>query len=83
MKAPLKFEIQVEGKMIKFTRSYKFSKIGENIVTFVLYDPNISIDYIFKDITALYSSKLMGKIDIYIKSFEGAFQIVEYIKWMI
>ena len=38
------------------------------------------MDYIFKDITALYSFKLMGKIDVYIKSFEGAFQNCENLK---
>ena len=38
------------------------------------------MDYMFKDITALYSSKLMGKIDVYIKSFEGAFQNCENLK---
>ena len=49
-----------------FTRSYKFSRVGKNNVTFDLYDPNISMDYMFKDITTLYSLKLMSKTDVYI-----------------
>ena len=46
------FDLQINGKSVRFSKNYKFSKTGANNVTFVLYE-NINMENMLKDISAV------------------------------
>ena len=45
--------IKINGKILKFTKSFTFTEAREQSVTFLIYSTNISIDKMFKDIILL------------------------------
>ena len=63
----------IEGKSVKFSNSFKFSKIGENNVTFILYD-EIDMKNMFKDISRLYKVKMVSENNAKITSLESTFE---------
>ena len=46
-------EIYINDKKIKNTKTYQFSKKGENKIKFLFYNDNINLSYMFKDINSL------------------------------
>ena len=52
-----RFYIFINGKKIPFSKKYKFENVGEQLVTFDIYE-DINMDYMFKDIPELFSVKM-------------------------
>ena len=47
------FDISVDGKLIKYIKDYQFGDLGEHKVNYLIYDKNINLDYMFKDVLDL------------------------------
>ena len=74
-----KFEIFIDNKSIQYMKFYLFPQTGENEVKFELYE-DISIDSMFKDVSALISVKMITKNNLKILSMESTFENCENLK---
>ena len=68
-----KFGIYIDDKLIQYSKAYKFSKIGNYIIKFELYE-DISLDNMFKDITALVSIDFQSDKNLKILSMGSTFE---------
>ena len=67
------FTILIEGQEKKFTKSYKFDKIGEKKVQFILYE-KINMDKMFQNVEALTSVSLISDKEDEITSMKSTFE---------
>ena len=77
---PSGINLIIEGNSVKFSKNYKFSKIGENNVTFIIND-NIDMKNMFKDISKLYSIKMISEDNLKIISLESTFENCENLEY--
>ena len=66
------FDIVIDGKVIKYSKEYKFDSVGERNVQIKLYS-NLNMDYMFKDVEDLISVNMNSNgqcqiIDFFIKN---------------
>jgi hypothetical protein len=66
--------IEIEGTKIKYSKSYKFDKIGSKKVKYYIYDKSIQINNMFKDVDALTSAKFVSNTNVKITSMESLFE---------
>ena len=66
--------IKINGQILKFSKSFKFSKMGEQNLTFLLYDTNISLDKMFKDVIQIKRANFITSKNIKIKGMESTFE---------
>ena len=67
------FDIEIDGKIVKYTKEYRFKEAGLNTVKFILYSP-ISIDFMFKDVFDVVSIDMHSEKNLEIKSMISAFE---------
>ena len=67
------FDIQIEGKSVRFIKNYKFESIGEKNFIFVLYE-NINMENMFKDLPTLKTVKMSSDKNVKILSVVEAFE---------
>ena len=67
------FDIEIDGKIVKYTKEYRFKEAGLNTVKFILYSP-ISIDFMFKDVFDVVSIDMYSEKNLEIKSMISAFE---------
>ena len=66
-------DIFVNGKKITFTKEYKFSKTGNHSIDFVIYE-DLSMDYMFKNVSSLISIEIISNNDLKIFSMISSFE---------
>ena len=67
------FDIEIDGKIIKFSKEYKFQNLNKQKVKYILYK-NINMDYMFKDIKTITSVEMISNKTAKILSLLGAFE---------
>ena len=75
------FDIVIDGKVIKYSKEYKFDSVGEINVQIKLYS-NLNMDYMFKDVEDLISVNMTSndgcQIISMISSFEGTISLQNF-----
>ena len=54
------FDIYINDKITKYSKSYKFNNLGKNNVTIKMYN-KINIDYMFKDVKNIISVEMISQ----------------------
>ena len=67
------FDIEIDGQVIKYSKDYRFEKIGSNSVKFILYEP-LSMDFMFKEVPDIVSINMRSDNNLEIKSMISAFE---------
>ena len=72
-------DISIDGEIVKYSRDYTFNNTGLHNVDFLIYDKNINLDYMFKDISELISVEMTinDNKEIKIKSMISTFENCE------
>ena len=71
-----KIDIYVNGELIKFSKEFKFKEIGKYNIKYTLNE-DISMDYMFKDISSLISIDMISEKNCEIKSMISSFENCE------
>ena len=78
------FDISIDGKLVKYNKDYQFSDLGEHKVKFLIYDKNINLDYMFKDVVDLTTVIMTTnnnneiKINSMISTFENCNELTDF-----
>ena len=68
-----KFDIEINGEIIKYSKNYKFPDLGLQKVKFLLYD-DINMENMFKDVIDLSSIIMNSDTNLKIKFINNAFE---------
>ena len=67
-------EIFIDNEKIKYSKEYTFQRLGIHSVEFRLYELNISMDYMFKNVSSLINAQLISESQINIISMSNTFE---------
>ena len=70
------FDIYIDGKLIKYSKEYKFESIGNHDIQIKLYD-SLNMDYMFKDIPEIISVEMKSEDNCEIISMISTFENCE------
>ena len=70
------FDIYINGELIKFSKEYIFKETGKYNIKYSLYN-DLSMDYMFKDVSSLKSVDMISEKNAEIKSMISAFENCE------
>ena len=70
------FDIEIDGEIIKYSKSFKFSNVGLQKVKFLLYE-DINMDKMFKDVSLLTSLNMTSDNNVKITSMSSTFENTE------
>ena len=74
-----KFDIFINGKSVKYSKSIKFDAFGEQEVKFIIYG-DLEMENMFKDVTSLISVNMTSEKNAKILSISSAFEGCYYLK---
>ena len=67
------FDIEINGKKIKYSKEYHFTEFGQQNITFLIYN-NLNMNNMFKDISSLTSVEMISDKNAKIISMNSAFE---------
>ena len=68
------FDIFIDGILIKYSKEYKFDKLGEHDIKYLIYDDIFNIDCIFKNISSITYVNMTSTKNAKILSLKSAFE---------
>ena len=68
------FDIFIDNEKIKFSKEYTFQKLGTHKIEYKIYEQNIRIDNMFKNIESLINVEISSDNQIIVQSMSNAFE---------